>query len=70
MSTCYWACRRRQKVGPFPTREEAVAAFVLAYPVKGPSYQQQAKANAIMTGYGSGGPWADVRWFHADGTPT
>ena len=63
----YHAQRRRQRVGPFATREEAVAAFVAAFPFTGPDYMAQAPRNKIMSGYGNGGAYFDLRWNGAKG---
>lgn len=55
----FWAKRGRKIVGPFPTREDALRAFAAAYPFKG---KLAGKADAIMSGFGMGGPYSDLRW--------
>lgn len=61
----YYAKRRRQQVGPFETREQAVAEFRKAFPFKGPEYAHTAPRNKIMSGYGNGGIYFDIRWNNA-----
>ena len=63
----FWACRGKNKVGPFLTREEAIEAFRKAFPFKGSDYAARATRNDITTGYGLGGPWFDVHWAKARG---
>jgi hypothetical protein len=61
----YWAQRRRLKVGPFPSREAAIAAFITAHPFTGPDYMASAPRNKILHGYGTGGAWFDLQWSNA-----
>jgi hypothetical protein len=56
----YWAKRRNQISGPHPTQEAALAAFRAAYPAP------PTRKNEICTGYGSDGPWFDIRWSPAE----
>ena len=65
METKYWAKRRKQQVGPFPTLAEALAAFREKFPYAGPAYAARAKKNEIMTGFGEFGPHFDIRWHDA-----
>jgi hypothetical protein len=56
MERTYWAdCkvgRKRERFGPFATREEAEKA----------ARKATTKPKSILTGYGSDGPWFDMRW--------
>lgn len=67
METQYWAVRGKKQVGPFPTREEAIAAM-RALPM---SKAEMARAKAhsanmrFQTGYGTFGPHFDMRWHGA-----
>lgn len=61
----FWAQRGRKQVGPFPTREEAVAAFRTAFPFKGADYAHTAPKNKILSGYGTNGAYLDMRWHNA-----
>jgi hypothetical protein len=61
----FWAKRGKTIVGPFPSRDEALAAFYAANPFKKPLYLATAKANEVLTGYGSTGPNFDMRWHPA-----
>lgn len=65
MAQQFWATRGRKQVGPFPTREEALAAFRAAHPHTGPQYMARAKQNQVLTGYGLTGPSSDMRWHDA-----
>jgi hypothetical protein len=61
MERSYWAdCkvgRKRERIGPFSTREEAeIAARKVA-----------KNHRTIMTGYGSDGPWFDIQWPEPSG---
>ena len=60
----FWAVNItcKQKVGPHPTREKALAAFREAYPFKGKSYMARAPRNLITTGYGIDGPSFNIQW--------
>jgi hypothetical protein len=61
MERQYWAHfksgRQRRQIGPFATREEAVAAALLEKP----------KHKTLQTGYGTFGGYSDMRW-HEDAT--
>jgi hypothetical protein len=52
----YWTdckvSRKRERLGPFATREEAEAA----------ARKVTTKPKSIMTGYGSEGPCFDIQW--------
>jgi hypothetical protein len=52
----YWANfksgRKRQTIGPFPNREDAVTEALMHKP----------KHKSLCTGYGSGGVYFDIRW--------
>ena len=61
----FWAQRGKSKVGPRASREEALAAFRKAFYFRGTDAAAQSKRWAIMTGYGSDGPWFDMRWHDA-----
>lgn len=61
----YWAKRGKILVGPFSTRDEALAAFRERYPFDGPDYMARSKTKQILTGYGEDGPWFDLRWDDA-----
>lgn len=61
----YWAFRgTRIKLGPYESREAAIAAFRAAYPAK-PAYA--ARRDHFATGYGIGGAHFDIRWHRAEG---
>jgi hypothetical protein len=62
MTVMYWATMGNKKVGPFPTREEALEGFNLKFPFTGESYE--AIKPRVTTGYGLGGPWFDIQ-FHS-----
>ncbi len=64
----FWAKRRRAIVGPYDTRESAIAAFIAANPWRGPDYAATAPRNKIMSGYGEFGPSFDLRWHNANET--
>jgi hypothetical protein len=61
----FWAKRGRKQVGPFPTRDEAVTEFRKAFPFKGPEYAHSTNKNKILSGYGAGGIYFDLRWHNA-----
>lgn len=61
----FWAKRGRAIVGPFESRESALAAFIAANPWRGPAYAATAAKNQIMTGYGEFGPYSDMHWHSA-----
>jgi hypothetical protein len=63
--TDYWAKRGKKIVGPFPTIEQALAAFRSTYPHKGPDYARALAKNAILTGYGKFGPSSNMQWHNA-----
>ena len=65
MERKFWAKRKTKIVGPFPTREDALAAFYASNPFKGADYMAKAKDAQIMTGYGEFGPSFDIRWDYA-----
>lgn len=65
MQTQYWAKRGKKQVGPFATRDAALDAFRTAYPFTKALYLATAKANEILTGYGTFGPQFDMRWHPA-----
>jgi hypothetical protein len=69
MDIQYWAKRGKKLVGPFPTRNEALAAFREQYPFNKPLYLATAKANEIMSGYGAFGPHFDMQWHAARELP-
>lgn len=62
----YWAKRGRQISGPHASLDAAVVAFRAAYPVK--RGLERSRKHAILTGYGNGGPYFDIRWFDAGET--
>lgn len=61
----YWAQRKDKRVGPFPTRDEAVTAFRTTYPFHGEEYEATAKRHAIMTGWGIYGLDFSIEWHSA-----
>lgn len=65
MASEYWAKRGPKIVGPLPTREEALAAFREKHPFRHPAWAASAPRHQILTGYGAGGPWFDMRWHDA-----
>lgn len=65
MTFKFWAKRRSTMVGPFATRDEALDAFRIAYPIKGKDYQANATKNDITTGYGEFGPQFSIQWAKA-----
>jgi hypothetical protein len=69
MEKQYWAKRGRKTVGPFETREAALAAFREQNPFTKALYLATAKANEITTGYGAFGPHFDIRWHAARELP-
>jgi hypothetical protein len=44
--------RKQERIGPFTTREMAYVA----------AWRLNSKAKSVCTGYGSEGPWFDIRW--------
>ncbi len=64
----YWASYGKCKVGPFPTRREALDAFREAFPFTRPDYAAQARKNQICTGYGAGAAHFDLQWHDAKDT--
>lgn len=65
MKIQYWAMRGKHLSGPHESREAALIAFRVAFPFKGKPYEASAPKSQIMTGYGNGGPFADLRWNDA-----
>jgi hypothetical protein len=61
----YWCESAEHKVGPYPTRKEALDAFRARYPFRGADYEANARRNQIATGYGRAGAWFDIRWHSA-----
>jgi len=60
MAAKYWAHRTgkpKSLLGPFETRDEAIAAVFASDP----------KAKEATSGYGSEGPWFDIRWTKREG---
>jgi hypothetical protein len=66
----FWARRRRQYVGPFPTRQETLDSFRATYPHKGPAYAAGAAKNKVMTGYGTHDAYFSLEWHDAAGPIT
>jgi hypothetical protein len=60
MTRQYWASRGKVQMGPYASREDALAAFRAANPVKKPG-----RRTDITTGYGTFGPHFDVQWAPA-----
>jgi hypothetical protein len=58
----YWihfkSGRANRKLGPFATRQEAIAAGL----------KQRHKRGTVMTGYGSEGAFFDIQWHCAEPT--
>lgn len=52
-------------MGPYASRDAAVAAFRAAHPVK-----KTGRGTDITTGYGTFGPHFDIQWAPAQETPT
>ena len=63
MNLKFWAQRGRQKVGPLPTREAALAEFRERFPCA--PRKAAGGGMKIMSGYGEGGIWFDIRWAPA-----
>ncbi len=61
----FWAQRGKVKIGPYPTRLEALGAFRACYPFKGKDYEAKASRNQITTGFGDRGPWFSIQWHDA-----
>ncbi len=61
----YWATRGRLKTGPHESRDAALTAFREKHPFKGPVYLAGSKGRKITTGYGSHGPFFDIRFHDA-----
>jgi hypothetical protein len=61
----FWAQRKTQKIGPFPTRQEAIEAFRATFPHKGPEYMRSSKKRQFHTGYGTYGPHMSIEWHNA-----
>lgn len=63
MSLKFWAKRGRQQVGPFPSRDAALAEFRKQFPCL--PRKAIGGGMKIMTGYGEDGIWFDIRWAPA-----
>lgn len=50
---------KRQDIGPFNSREAAAKEFF--------DYHD-AEASEVLTGYGAGGAWFDIRWVKRNET--
>jgi hypothetical protein len=64
MTRQYWASRGKVQMGPYASREDALAAFRAANPVKKPG-RLPNRGTDITTGYGTFGPHFDIQWFPA-----
>lgn len=68
MEKQFWAKCGKKQVGPFATREAAVDQYRETHPAKSERDRKNRMAMTacrIMTGYGNGGPWFDIRWHPA-----
>jgi hypothetical protein len=55
----YWAKQGRKQTGPHKSHEEALEHFRKEHPTK-----DKGRKSDIMTGYGSDGPFNDLRWHN------
>jgi hypothetical protein len=67
----FWAKRTKRQVGPCATREEALRLFRETYPLTAAERRKRTGLfsggiGRILTGYGSDGPWFDMRWHDAE----
>lgn len=67
MQLKFWAKARKSIIGPYETREAALAAMYDRQADKRPlpDYLAKAPKNQILTGYGATGPHYDLRWHDA-----
>lgn len=67
MELKFWAKAGKSIIGPFETRESALASMYDRQADKRPlpDYLARARKNQIMTGYGSTGPYSDLQWHDA-----
>ena len=63
MERQFWAKRGRNESGPHATRKAAIEAFRAAFPVS--ENKARSGGQKVMSGYGNGGPWFDIRWHDA-----
>lgn len=60
MKRQFWAKRGNKIAGPRDTREGALRLFLAYHPHRS---KLAGRADAIMSGYGAGGPYSDLQWI-------